>query len=138
MINRGLVEPPGLFLGERGAVGRLAVVNGLVTDSTVADSALADSAEGRTLTYADLAARTDLHAELEKSGSAEVHLTPVSDWQQLGKSRGAVRGREIVTGSHRYPSDIRREGMLYGKVVRPPSLRASAASIEINTKRTNK
>ena len=27
--------------------------------------------------------------------------------------------RELVTGEHRYPSDIIRPGMMYGKVLRP-------------------
>ena len=30
-------------------------------------------------------------------------------------------GRDMVTGSHQYPSDITRPGMLYGKVLRAPS-----------------
>src|SRR5262249_32601901 len=40
-------------------------------------------------------------------------------------------GREIVTGSHKFPSDIIRPGILYGKVLRPPSYGAKLVSVAI-------
>ena len=48
----------------------------------------------------------------------------------IGKSRGLpsakVAGRDIVTGKHRYASDVRLPGMLFGKILRPASLHATS------------
>src|SRR5919106_1517010 len=45
-----------------------------------------------------------------------------------GTSVPKVDGRDFVTGKHQYTSDIKREGMLFGKVVRPSALNASLVS----------
>jgi isoquinoline 1-oxidoreductase len=37
-----------------------------------------------------------------------------------------------VTGGHQYPSDITRDGMLYGKVLRPPSYGAKLVSVDLS------
>ena len=37
----------------------------------------------------------------------------------------------LVTGSHKYPSDISRPGMLYGKILRPPSYGAKLISVDL-------
>ncbi len=37
-----------------------------------------------------------------------------------------------MTGAHQYASDIRREGMLYGKVLRPVTLNATLESVDIS------
>jgi hypothetical protein len=36
-----------------------------------------------------------------------------------------------VTGAHKYPSDVARPGMLYGKVLRPPAYGANLVSIDL-------
>jgi isoquinoline 1-oxidoreductase len=41
-----------------------------------------------------------------------------------------VGARDIVTGRHQYTSDMRLPGMLYGKVLRAPSLGATLASFD--------
>ncbi len=48
----------------------------------------------------------------------------------LGTSRHRMDGRAIVTGQHRFPSDIRRPGMMYGAVLRAPSYGATLQSID--------
>src|SRR5262245_19680262 len=55
-------------------------------------------------------------------------LTPPDKWEIAGKPVARVNGREIVTGAHRYTSDMKLPGMLYGKVLRPPAFEASLAS----------
>jgi isoquinoline 1-oxidoreductase len=45
-------------------------------------------------------------------------------WKVAGTSPPKVDGRAFVTGSHQYASDIRRPGMLFGKVLRPPAFGA--------------
>ncbi len=68
--------------------------------------------------------------KLEKSIPSSVTLEPPAAWTIAGKSALKVNGREIVTGAHRYPFDVRRPGMLYGKVLRPESFGASLASLD--------
>ncbi len=57
-------------------------------------------------------------------------LTPATEWKVAGTPAPKVDARAIVTGQHQYPSDITRPGMLYGKMVRPPSFRAKLDSVE--------
>jgi nicotinate dehydrogenase subunit B len=52
-------------------------------------------------------------------------------WQVCGKSAPKVNGRAIVTGKHKYASDIKAPGMLHGKVLRPPTFGAKLESIDI-------
>ncbi len=56
--------------------------------------------------------------------------TPVSDWQHSGKSLTKINGAEMVTGKHRYASDMKKPGMLYGRILRPPSLGAKLESLD--------
>ncbi len=48
----------------------------------------------------------------------------------LGTSHGRTDAKEIVTGTHLYPSDIRRPGMLYGCVLRAPAYGWKLKSID--------
>ena len=104
-------------------------------------AATAPGARGK-LTYADLAAE---EAENPSGPTAEalgqaipddVDLMPVEEWDVLGKSVHRPNGRDIVTGSYRYPSDVTRPGMLYGKVLRPPAHRARL--VHVNPARAQK
>jgi isoquinoline 1-oxidoreductase len=68
------------------------------------------------------------------TGSAKT--TPVEQWKVEGKSVRKVDGRAFVTGGHRYTSDLKRPGMIYGKVLRPDSFNATLVSI--NTQEAEK
>jgi nicotinate dehydrogenase subunit B len=59
------------------------------------------------------------------------HTTHPDQWKIAGKSVTKVNGREIVTGKHRYASDIKLPEMLYGKVLRPVAIGATLASIDL-------
>ena len=74
-------------------------------------------------TYADLAA-ADASA-LKQAASRDVSVTPAPQWKVLGTPTARPNGREIVTGMHQYPADVIRPGMLYGKILRPPSFGAT-------------
>jgi isoquinoline 1-oxidoreductase len=47
-------------------------------------------------------------------------VKPASAWTVAGRSMPKVDARAVVTGARRYTSDLRRPGMLVGKVLRPP------------------
>jgi len=77
---------------------------------------------------------TDLAGEEEafkRNVPRNVELTPTPSWKVMGTHVPKVGSREIATGAHRYPSDIRRPGMLYAAVLRPPSYGATLESIDL-------
>lgn len=85
--------------------------------------------DGRRFTYADLAATPNLAAAYAKAPDG-APLTPARDWRVLGVSHHRSNARDIVTGAHRFPSDIVRPNMLYGCVLRPPSLGATLDGLD--------
>lgn len=97
----------------------------------VRDGAIA-SPTGRTMTYADLAKAADVVATLGQAIRPDVALTPVRGWGVLGRSVARPNARDLVTGAHRFPSDVVRPGMLYGKVLRPPAYGATLESVDLS------
>src|SRR5207249_3191469 len=72
-----------------------------------------------------------IFAELVKGAPLVATVTektttkPASRWSVAGTAVPKVSGRDMVTGRHRYTTDMKRDGMLHGKVVRPPSYGAT-------------
>jgi len=62
--------------------------------------------------------------KLVKTIPPDVAITPVRDWTIAGTSVPKVDGRDFVSGKHQYTTDLKREGMLYGRIVRPSALEA--------------
>jgi len=60
----------------------------------------------------------------------KVPTTPAEKWTVAGKSEPKVEGQAFVTGAHLYASDIKRPGMVFGKVLRPPALKAELVSVQ--------
>jgi CO/xanthine dehydrogenase Mo-binding subunit len=60
----------------------------------------------------------------------DVPTTPADKWKVAGHSTPKVDGRAFVTGKHQYASDIKRPGMLYGKMVRPSAFNARLVSAD--------
>lgn len=85
----------------------------------------------RTLTLAELAQSDELPKAFEQATPTGAALTAVSNWKVLGTSVTRPNARDLITGAHRYPSDITRPGMLHGKVLRPPSYGAKLVSIDL-------
>ena len=118
----------------RAAAAAREVLIGLAADAwkvdpaklTAANGAVTDPDSQRTASYAELAKGR----ELAKVIPAEDPLTPAAQWKVMDKPLGKVTGREIVTGRHRYPSDIKLPEMLYGKVLRPPAFGATLSSLD--------
>ncbi|HLW76188.1 MAG TPA: molybdopterin cofactor-binding domain-containing protein, partial [Bryobacteraceae bacterium] len=64
------------------------------------------------------------------TASGDGHPKPASEWTVLGTPVKKISGREIVTGRHRYSSDIKLPGMLYGRVLRPDRFNATLVSFD--------
>jgi isoquinoline 1-oxidoreductase len=56
--------------------------------------------------------------------------TSAKAWTVAGTSAPKVDGRAIVTGAHRYASDVARPQMLFGKVLRPPGFKAQLVRVQ--------
>ncbi len=93
---------------------------------TAKDAKVTDPGSGRSLRYAELARGKALAQNLP----AEDPVTPASEWTIAGKPVPKVDGRAFVTGRHQYTTDLRLEGMLYGKVLRPPSFGVTLTSYD--------
>ncbi|MHC4404780.1 MAG: molybdopterin cofactor-binding domain-containing protein [Planctomycetota bacterium] len=98
----------------------------------VKDGTIAHKATKRTVSYADLAKSPEIAEAFNESIPSDVTLTPVSQWEVMGTSVARPNVRDLVTGAHRYPSDIARPGMLYGKILRPASYGATLESIDLS------
>jgi len=103
-------------------ISALNVHNGTITNWTTK----------QTITYADLAKSSDIAEAFKQTIPSDVTLTPVNQWEALGTSVPRPNSRDIVTGAHRYPSDIVRPNMLYGRILRPPSYGARLESIDLS------
>jgi nicotinate dehydrogenase subunit B len=91
-----------------------------------ADAKVTDPASGRSLKYAELARGKMLAQNLPTEDS----ITPAAQWTIAGKPIPKVDGRSFVTGRHQYTTDFSLPGMLYGKVLRPPSFGATLISCD--------
>ena len=100
---------------------------GVARSSLVAENGtISPGGSGGSVTYGELA----VDAELTRSIPATIALTPVDDWRVLGTPVPKVGARDMVTGAHKYASDMSADGMLYAKVLRAPSIGAKLASAD--------
>ncbi|HWP55630.1 MAG TPA: molybdopterin cofactor-binding domain-containing protein [Pyrinomonadaceae bacterium] len=93
-------------------------------DLRIVDARFLNHDKSKTLTLAEVARGR----KLVKVIPDKIAITQPKDWTVAGKSLLKVDGKEVVTGKHRYTSDIKREGMLFGKVVRPATFNATLVS----------
>lgn len=59
-------------------------------------------------------------------------LRSVKDFKLMGKSPTRLDAAEKVTGKAKYAGDIRRPGMLYARVLRPPAHGATMKSVDVS------
>jgi isoquinoline 1-oxidoreductase len=92
----------------------------------VADGQVRHAASGRSIGFGPLTKGQ----RLVKTIGDDVALTPPERWRVIGRSVPKVNGREMVTGRHQYASDLTRPGMWHARVLRPPTLGATLASLD--------
>ena len=98
---------------------------------SVEDGKITDGGSERSVSYGALARLPEFINSAKASVSGNIEVTQVKDWSVLGKSALKTAAEDVVTGRLRYTSDIVREGMLYGKVLRPPSHGATLESVDL-------
>jgi nicotinate dehydrogenase subunit B len=92
----------------------------------VADGTIAGPADSK-VTYWDLAGEADL----KKEAAAQAKPKPPSDHKWVGRS---IPRRDIpkkFTGGAAYVQDVRLPGMVFGRVVRPPSPGATLTRVDL-------
>lgn len=92
----------------------------------VADGKVTNPGTGQSFPFGELTRGRKLMATVDEN----VATTPAEAWRVAGKAVPKVNGRAIVTGAHRYSSDIKRPGMLYGKVLRPAAFGATLVWVD--------
>src|SRR5437667_590695 len=95
-------------------------------DLRIIDARFWNHDKPKTLTLAEVAKGRKLVKVIPEN----IAITQPKDWTVAGTSTLKVNARDFVTGKHQYPSDIKREGMLYGKVVRPSAFNATLVSVD--------
>lgn len=70
--------------------------------------------------------------EIVSEINEDVVVTPVEKWSVSGTPVSKVNGESFVTGEHKFVSDIKLPGMLYGKILRPPAYGAVLASADLS------
>jgi isoquinoline 1-oxidoreductase len=93
---------------------------------TAAEGHITHTATQRRNAYGDLLQGQQLTQIIP----TDIALTPAAQWRVLGTPVPKVDGRAFVTGQHRYASDMRREGMLFGRILRPVAYGAKLKSLD--------
>ena len=91
----------------------------------VADGTIT-AADGRKVTYGELAKEADLKRE----ATGKVRPKPPAEHRLVGKSLPRVDLPAKVTGGAAYVQDLRLPGMLHGRVARPPQYGAQLESFD--------
>src|SRR5437762_7384426 len=95
-------------------------------DLRIVDARFLNHDKSKSLTLAEVAKGR----KLVKVIPDDIAITQPKDWTIAGTSAPKVDEKNFVTGKHRYTSDIKREGMLYGKIVRPATFNATLVSVD--------
>jgi isoquinoline 1-oxidoreductase len=93
---------------------------------TVVDGTITDPGTKQTVKFGELTQGK----KLLKKIAGDLSVTPPAKWHVAGTSVPKVDGQAIVTGKHRYSSDVKRPGMLYGKILRPAALGATLEEVD--------
>lgn len=97
----------------------------------VREGKITHPASKRSITFVEAAKDPELAKELAKPAAGGVTVTPVSQWKTLGAEQKPPTARDKVLGRHQYPPDLKRPGMLYGRVLRSPTYRAKLLSVDL-------
>ena len=92
----------------------------------IVDARFVNHDASKSLTLADVAKGQ----KLVKAIPNEIPIMAPSEWKIAGTSVSKVEGRDLVTGRHRYTADVKRDGMLYAKIVRPANLNTTLESVD--------
>ena len=93
----------------------------------VADGKIVDPQTKKALAFGELTKGQ----KLTKAVAADAPVARPANWKVIGTSVPKVDARAIVTGRHKYSSDVALTGMWHGKVLRSPLLGGTLASVDL-------
>ena len=82
--------------------------------------------DGRSATFSELVSSTVLHVE----AGPQVNLKPPQSFKVMGRPAPRIDIPAKLTGGQAYVHDIRLEGMLHARIVRPPSYAATLSALD--------
>jgi CO/xanthine dehydrogenase Mo-binding subunit len=95
------------------------------TSVSVIDGKVKNAATGESIGFGALTHGRQLLKTVE--GAAVI---PAGKWTVAGTSVPKTTARDIVTGAHRFTSDVVRPNMRYGRVLRPTAFNAKLVSLD--------
>ena len=95
------------------------------TSISVAGGKVRNTASGESIGFGELTRGQKLMKTVD--GAA---ITPTSEWKLLGTSAPKVNARDMVTGVHRFTTDLVRPNMQDGRVLRPTSFQAKLTTFD--------
>jgi len=87
---------------------------------------VADAKTNRSLGYGEITRGEKIVKTIEDAPDA----TAPENWTIAGKPARKVNGRAIVTGAEPFVADVKRDGLLVGKILRPPVAGAALVSAD--------
>ena len=111
--REALIAMAATRLGE--PAGELTAADGVITGKS-----------GRKITYAELIGNKRFDLPL----SATAKRRSPSQWTVLGKPVRAIETAALMTGQFEFVHNVRVPGMLHGRMVRPPEVGATVASVD--------
>jgi isoquinoline 1-oxidoreductase len=103
---------------------------------SVADGKVVHGPSLREVTFAELAEGDAMAKAFSQEVPPEIGLTDVKKWRVLATSYPRPNRRDLVTGAHKFPSDIVLPDMLRGEVLRPPAFGAKLTAIDMDAARS--
>lgn len=76
--------------------------------------------------------------EIVKGIDENVLVTAPEKWRVTGTSVPKINGESFINGTHKFASDLKLPGMLYGKILRAPSYGATLTSVNTEAARKMK
>lgn len=98
-----------------------------VEDLTLGEGRIASSADpGRSLAYGELVAGELIEREIDD----DIELTPSRDFRLMGTPVHRIDAEARVTGRAVYAQDVQLPGMLFARILRPPSMGAQLGRVD--------
>ena len=98
-----------------------------VEQLTVADGVVSVRSDGsKRATYGELIGGRRFNMNLQRDATRKPH----AEWTVLGTSVPRIEIPEIMTGRFEFVHNVRVPGMVHGRVVRPPTVGATVASVD--------
>jgi len=107
-------------------VGMAAQKLGVPADQFTIENGVVKAKSGRRVSYGELIG--DKHFDLRVSSTAK-RRSP-SDWKVLGKPVPSRDRVALMTGTFEFVHNVHVPGMMHGRVVRPPEIGATVASVD--------